>query len=158
MIIQTIARFSLALLLIAISACSTITTKPLKPTIELVSVVPLNVSLSEQQLRFALKVINPNSFQLPVESVNFIARFNDADIASGKSNHSTVIPANGEALLTLDVTAGIDRLMATLQTLLEGQNLNMNYELAGSVQIKNWATPVPFDVSGEMDVEKAFEG
>lgn len=145
-------------MLIAISACSTLTTKPLKPTIELVSVVPLNISLSQQQLRFALKVINPNSFQLPVESVNFIARFNNADIASGKSNHSTVIPANGAALLTLDVTAGIDRLMTTLQTLLQGQTLDMNYELVGSVKIENWAAPIPFDVSGEMDIEKAIEG
>lgn len=158
MIIQLIARCSLAILLIATSACSTITTKPLKPTIELVSVEPLNISLSQQQLRFALKVINPNNFQLPIESVNFIARFNDADIASGKSNHSTVIPANGEGILTLDVTAGIDRLMTTLQTLLKGQTLNMNYELDGSVQIENWATPIPFDVSGQMDIEKAIEG
>lgn len=144
------------MLLLALGACSTITTKPLKPTIELVSVVPLNINLSEQQLRFALKVTNPNSFDLPVESVNFIARFNDADIASGKSNHSTVIPANGDALLTLDVTAGIDRLMNTLQTLLQGETLNLNYELAGSVQIENWSTPIPFDVTGAMDLDKAI--
>jgi len=153
---QPINRFILAILLLASGACSTITTKPLKPTIELVSVVPLNINLSEQQLRFALKVSNPNSFELPVQSVNFIARFNDADIASGKSNHSTVIPANGDALLKLDVTAGIDRLMNTLQTLLQGETLNLNYELAGSVQIENWSAPIPFDVTGAMDLDKAI--
>ena len=114
----------LSLLLLALSACSTITTKPLKPSVELVSVIPLNINLSEQKLRFTLKVTNPNSFELPVESVDFIARFNDADIASGKSKHNTVIPANGDALLTLDVTAGIDRLVTTLQTLLQGDTLN----------------------------------
>ncbi len=158
MINKLITRLSLAFMLIASSACSTIITKPLKPTIELVSVVPLNISWSHQQLRFALRVINPNNFQLPVDSINFVAHFNDTNIASGKSHHSTVIPANGEALLMLDVTAGIDRLMTTLETLLEGESLNMNYDLTGTVKIENWATPVPFDVSGQMDIEKALEG
>ena len=156
MIFQQITRLSMLVLLI--SACSTLTTKPLKPQVELISVVPLNINLSEQRLRFALKVTNPNNFQLPVESIDFIARFNNTDIASGKSNHSTVVPANGEAVLTLDVTAGIDRLLTTLQTLLKQQSLNMNYELNGTVQIENWANPVPFDVSGEMDVKNALEG
>lgn len=146
----------LSLLLLALSACSTITTKPLKPSVELVSVIPLNINLSEQKLRFTLKVTNPNSFELPVESVDFIARFNDADIASGKSKHNTVIPANGDALLTLDVTAGIDRLVTTLQTLLQGDTLNLNYDLAGSVQIENWSTPIPFDVTGLMNLDKAI--
>lgn len=147
----------LVLLLVVISACSSIPKKAVKPSIELVSVLPLNISLSEQKLRFELKVSNPNSFELPVESLDFVARFNDTDIASGKSNQSTVIPALGDALLTLDVTAGIDRLASTLQTLLEGKTLNLNYELTGSVKIENWSTPIPFNVVGEMDAAKALE-
>lgn len=157
MIYQLKFNVILLLLCIAVSACSSIPKKTLKPTVELVSVLPLNISLSEQKLRFELKVTNPNSFELPVESVNFIARFNNTDIASGKSKQSTVIPALGDALLTLDVTAGIDRLASTLQTLLQGQSLNLNYELTGSVQIENWKTPIPFNVMGEMDPEKALE-
>ncbi len=151
-------KFPLLLVLLCAftAACSSIPKRALKPTIELVSVVPLNISLSEQKLRFELNVGNPNSFELPVESVDFIARFNNTDIASGKSNQSTVIPANGEAILTLDVTAGIDRLASTLQTLLQGQTLDLNYELNGSVQIENWTTPIPFNVSGTMD-EKSLK-
>ena len=149
-------HFVFVLLCAITAACSSIPKKAQKPTVELVSVVPLNISLSEQKLRFELNVANPNSFELPVESVNFIARFNKTDIASGKSKQSTVIPANGEALLTLDVTAGIDRLASTLQTLLQGQSLDLNYELNGSVQIENWTTPIPFNVTGTMD-EKSFK-
>lgn len=142
----------LTVTLLALAACSSIITKPQKPTIQLVKVRPLNISVSEQKLRFELKVTNPNSFELPVESIDFIARFNNADIASGKNSQSTTIPANGEGLLTLDVTAGIDRLMNTLKTLLEGQDLNLDYELAGTVKIENWSTPIPFDVTGAMEV------
>ena len=81
--------------------------KPLKPTIELIDVRPLNVSLTEQKLRFTLKVTNPNSFELPVESIDFIARFNGSDIANGKSKQAVSIPANSDGKLTLDVTAGL---------------------------------------------------
>lgn len=148
--------FVLAMYLL-LGACSSIPKKALKPQIELVNIIPLNISLSEQKLRFNLNVVNPNSFELPVESVDFIARFNDTDIASGKSQQSAIIPANGEALLALDVTAGIDRLASTLQTLLQGQQLNLNYELKGSVKIEDWATPIPFNVIGELDAAEAFK-
>jgi len=151
-VIKHLARTLLiTVALFALAACSSMITKPQKPTIQLVKVRPLNISLSEQKLRFELMVTNPNNFELPVEAVDFIARFNNADIASGKSTQTTVIPANGDGLLTLDVTAGLDRLMTTLKTLLEGQDLNLDYELAGTVKIENWSTPIPFDVTGVMD-------
>lgn len=153
----TISRYFIAALCLMVGACSSIPKKAVKPQIELVSVIPLNISLSEQKLRFNLNVVNPNDFELPVESVDFIARFNNTDIASGKSNQSAVIPPNGEASLALDVTAGIDRLASTLQTLLQGDQLNLNYELKGSVKIENWATPIPFNVIGELDAEEAFK-
>lgn len=146
-------RLLFAVSLLALAACSVLPTKPIKPEIDLVNVRPLNVSLTEQKLRFTLKVSNPNNFALPVESIDFVARFNGSNIANGKSKQAVTIPANSEGELTLDVTAGLDRLVTTLKTLLEGQTLNLDYELAGTVKIENWSTPVPFDVIGAMNVE-----
>lgn len=134
-------------------SCASVATKPVKPTIELVSVKPLNISLSEQKIRFELKVINPNGFDLPIENVNFVARFNDTNIANGKSNQSVTIGANSEAQLSLDVTAGLDRLAGTLNTLLQGKPLNLDYELSGTVQVGSWPEPIPFDVTGAMDLK-----
>ena len=153
MIIQSAIRILFtAHLLLWISACSMLSTKPVKPEIELVNVRPLNVSITEQKLRFTLKVINPNNFDLPVESIDFIARFNGSNIANGKSKQAVSIPANSDGELTLDVTAGLDRLVSTLKTLLEGESLNLDYELAGTVKIENWSTPIPFDLVGAMNV------
>jgi len=139
------------LLLLLATACSTLAVKPVKPDIELISVMPLNIDISKQKLRFHLKVTNPNPFQLPIESVDFIARFNNTNIASGRNTQQTVIPANGEGILTLDVTAGIDRLVTSLKTLLEGQSIDLDYKLAGTVKVENWDTPIPFDVTGTME-------
>jgi len=154
---KTISIFLCLTVCLILSACASLPQKALKPEVELVSVIPLNISLSEQKLRFNLNVTNPNSFELPVESVDFIARFNDTDIASGKSHQTAVIPANGKAVLILDVTAGIDRLASTLQTLLQGDDLNLNYELTGSVTIEDWSSPIPFNVVGAMSAKDAFK-
>ena len=153
MTIRSAFRLLLITTVLWISACSILPSKPIKPEIELVSVRPLNISLTEQKLRFTLNVNNPNNFELPVESINFIARFNGTNIANGKSNQAVSIPANSDGKLTLDVTAGVDRLVSTLSTLLEGQTLNLDYELTGSVRIENWSTPIPFDVVGAMNIE-----
>ncbi len=135
------------------SGCASIVSKPLKPTIELISVRPLNISLTDQKLRFELKVSNPNTFDMPIEAVDFIARFNNTNIASGKSTQSVTVGAKSDAILSLDVTAGVDRLASTLSTLLQGQSLNLEYELSGSVKVSTWPTPIPFDVIGAMDVK-----
>jgi len=146
-------RLSLLIILSSVSACATIGQKPAKPTIELVRVTPLNISLSEQKLRFELNVFNPNSFNMPIEAVDFVARFNDTNIASGKSNQSVTIGANSEATLSLDVTAGLDRLATTLQTLLSGERLNLDYELSGKVRVSSWPELIPFNVTGAMDLK-----
>ena len=140
-------------MLLLLTACALLPPKPAKPDIELVNVKPLNVSLTEQKLRFTLRVSNPNDFELPVESIDFIARFNGSDIANGKSKQAVTIPANSDGELILDVTAGLDRLVSTLRTLIDGQSLNLDYELVGKVKIENWSSPVPFDVVGAMDSE-----
>ena len=101
---KLISRLGLMIVLLALSACASIIAKPIKPTIELVSVKPLNVSLTSQKLRFDLRVVNPNAFDMPIEAVDFIARFNDTNIASGKSNQAVTIAANSEAIVSLDVT------------------------------------------------------
>lgn len=146
-------QFCLLLTAFALTACASVITKPVKPTVELVSVRPLNINVAEQKLRFQLKVVNPNNFDIPVEAVNFVARFNDTNIANGKSNQSVIIPANSEAILSLDVTAGLNRLASSLSTLLQGKSLNLDYELSGTVQVASWPEPIPFDVVGAMDLD-----
>lgn len=149
---QWLLRFCLLFSILAISACASVVPKPIKPSVELVKVTPLNISLTGQKLRFELKVSNPNAFPMPIESVDFIARFNDTNIASGKSIQAVTIQPNSEALLQLDVTAGLDRLGKTLQTLIQGESLNLDYQLQGTVEVSTWPKPIPFDVVGAMDL------
>jgi len=145
---RRLGRLCILIIFLSLSACASVVTKPVKPIIELVDVTPLNVSLSGQKLRFELKVINPNAFEMPIESVDFVARFNNTNIANGKSNQSVTIGANSEARLLLDVTASLNKLASTLNTLISEQSLNLEYELSGTVKVATWPKPIPFDVIG----------
>ena len=151
--ITRLGRFCFLILFLSLSACASVVTKPVKPIIKLVSVKPLNISVSEQRLRFELKVINPNAFDMPVESVDFVARFNNTNIANGKSNQSVIIGANSEARLSLDVTASLDKLTSSLSSLISEKSRNLEYEVSGTVKVATWPKPIPFDVTGAMDLE-----
>lgn len=135
-------------------ACATLGPKLIKPTVSLVDVTPLNLNLSSQQLRFKLRVRNPNSFELPLETVNFVARFNDSDVASGKSYQSAVIPAHSAAEISIDVTAGIHQIAESLKGLLQGTDIAISYQVSGAIQIANWNRAFPFSVDGIVAIDE----
>jgi len=54
-----------------------------------------------------LRVANPNNFDLPMQSLTFNAHFSGQHFAQGHSVNNVIIPANGEALLDVEVEAGL---------------------------------------------------
>lgn len=134
--------------------CATFGAKLIKPRVTLVDVKPLNMDLSKQRLRFTLQIDNPNDFELPLRAVNFVAKFNDDDVASGKSHQSSVIPALGSGTLAIDVTAGIDQITNSLKDLWKQPVLKLSYQVSGGIQIANWNTSIPFDINGIVDITK----
>ncbi len=146
----------IGLIAIWLSACATFGPKLIKPSVSLVDVTPLNLNLSSQQLRFKLKIDNPNPFELPLETVNFVARFNDSDVASGRSYQATTIPPHQSGEMTIDVTAGIHQIAESLKGLLRAADLSISYELSGAIKIANWNRTIPFDVNGTVDIDETF--
>jgi len=143
----------IALLLIGLlTGCAGLKPKAEKPTVKVSRVIPLEINLDQQRFRFVLDIDNPNSFDLPLSGVDFIARFNTTTVASGKSEHRLVIPANGSAELSLDVTAGIDQLLTSLKSLLKSTDYTVGYAIDGRIRVDNWRAPIPFSLNGNVDL------
>jgi len=140
------ASFSLLLL----SACAGTPVKPIAPEVTLAGVRPVNLSLTEQTLMFTLRVKNPNSFKLPIETLDFRARFSEQNVATGKSASVVTVPANGEGLLEVEVTTRLTDVFSRLGDLLKGGGLKMVYELDGNVKVANRKTPFPFSLKGDL--------
>ncbi len=134
-----------------LSACSSIPlSKPQAPTVSVTAVKPLNFDLTSQELVFTLLVKNPNSFDLPMESMTFNANFAGEHLAQGSSVKRVTIPAKGDATLDVTVTAGISNLFNQLGAVLNQQSNALDYDVKGVVKLANWPAAIPFNVEGEL--------
>jgi len=142
----------LCLVFAALSACSSLpTVKPQSPSVTVASVRPVSLSLTNQVIGLSLRVANPNSFDLPMQSLTFNAHFSGQRFASGHSVDNVVIPANGEALLEVEVEAGLAKLANQIKSMLDTDNAQLNYDVSGVVKLANWPKAIPFNVEGELE-------
>jgi len=133
-------------------ACSTIPlSKPLSPNVTVAGVRPIKLSLTSQTIGLTLRVENPNGFDLPMQSLTFNARFAGKQFAQGNSVDKVVIPANGTALLDVEVKTGLGKLATQLRSMLNDNNTELNYDVTGLVKLSNWPKAIPFNVEGEID-------
>lgn len=150
-----LALVALVPLLIGSGCAALPSVKPQAPQVSVAGVRPLNVSLTRQKLEFRLRVQNPNDYDLPIRSLDFVAELAGDRIASGKSDERVTIPANGEAEVLVDVVTGIGRLVGKLRSMLEDRSLDLDYGVTGSVKLANWPTRIPFDVDGILENPRA---
>ena len=125
--------------------------RPEPPRVSVAGVRPLNLSLTKQRLEFRLLVENPNAYALPLRSLDFVASLAGDRIAEGRSEERVTIPANGDAIVTVDVTAGVDALLGKMRRMLESRTLDLDYAVEGSVRLDNWPRRIPFDVDGVVE-------
>lgn len=135
-----------------LNACASIpTTKPLPPAVQLISIKPINLSLSQAKLEFRLRVQNPNGFDLPLQQLDFVAFFAGDQIASGISKDSVTLPSKGEAILRVAVDTKLSRLFGHLKNMVKAQEYDVAYGVKGNVKLANWPKRIPFNVEGELE-------
>lgn len=138
--------------MVFLSACSSIPlSKPQSPTVKLAGIRPTKISLTSQTLELTLNIQNPNSFDLPMESLTFSARFAGESFAQGNTINKVTIPANGEALLKVKVKTGLGQLAEQFRTMIATDELDLHYDIKGFVKLANWPKSIPINVEGELD-------
>lgn len=145
-------------LVFTVTACSSLPlAKPESPTVAVAAVRPINLGLINQTIGLTLRVSNPNGFDLPMQSITFNARFQGKTFAQGNSIDRVTIPANGEAMLEVQVNTGLAKLAAQLKALANDRNAELNYDVAGVVKLSNWPKAIPFNVEGELEDPRAAQ-
>ena len=145
-------RISLGLMAcLAIAACSTIpTSAPVAPTVKLLSVTPVKLGLRKQELAFQLEVSNPNAYDLPLQSLSFIAELEGSEVAQGISNDAVTLPANAKATVEVIVSTRLNRILGQILQLAGSNSSSVNYDVNGFVKLSNWPLNIPFSVDGEL--------
>lgn len=143
-------RFAYLLITLLVCACAGTPLSPQKPEISVLSVKPMSLSSNEQRFLFTLNIENPNAFALPVEGVDLAATFAGEKVAVGRSTAEVSVPANGNAQLGIEITTQLKDMFSNFLKSLGKGSLNLDYEIAGDVKVKNLAKSFPFASSGNL--------
>lgn len=144
--------FLFACLCVFLSACSSIPrSKPEAPTVTVTDVYPVSLGITQQTIGLTLRIANPNSFDLPMQSLSFNAHFSGERFAQGQSVDKVIVPGEGEAELNVEVTAGLGRIAKQIKNLLNSENPELKYDVTGLVKLSNWPKAIPFNVEGTLE-------
>ncbi len=142
----------LVLLTLSLYACNTIPThKPIAPTVEIESVKALKLKLNKQELAFRLKVTNPNTYDLPLQSLSFIASVDGSQFAQGSSDERVTLPAQQDAIVEVRVSTRLNKLLGKLLLFSTSNEEEVDYKVTGFVKLANWPARIPFNVDGALE-------
>ena len=135
-----------------LSACSTFpTSKPVAPDVKILSVEPHKLSFTEQELALQLQLDNPNTYDIALQSLTFIAKLDGQELAQGASNDPVTLPAQATAKMEVIVSTKISRVLGQLAQIASAAQDNVNYDIKGFVKLANWPVKIPFNVDGQLD-------
>ena len=142
----------MALVSLAIAGCTGIPRDLKTPEVEFVGLRAIEASVFEQKLEVRMKVMNPNTIELPVNGLDVDIELADEPFAHGVSARQFVVPAQGEAEFDMIVTANA----ATAILKIAGGNLKsdeIGYRLKGKLSTKiGMLRTIPFEESGTLPV------
>lgn len=134
-----------------LSGCAIFGTAPESPRVSLVSIRPLEMTLTEQRYALQLRIMNPNDTALPVRGLDYSVEVNRRPFAYGVSNQAVDIPALGEAVLDVEVVSSLLDLLRQVQGASDGKPGVLEYRIVGRVSLGRAAARLPFEYRGELD-------
>lgn len=137
-----------------LAGCATLNTPVRTPHVSLVDVRLVDVGLFEQRYTLVLRVQNPNPRGLAVNGMDYTLSFNGAEFARGVSNQEVVLPAYGEALVSLEL---ISSLAGAVHALTRFDGDALSYRLDGGVSLGGSRNRLPFHYEGRLVLDQAAE-
>ena len=137
---------------LALGGCAS-TLKLEAPKLSVVSMKMQSADIFSQRILVRMRVMNPNTRDLPVKGITYRIEVNDAELAQGVSNTPFVVPSMGEAEFDVNLTAN---LASALSQLLgkRGSSDTLDYRLIGSVALSSgFLRRIPFDERGSVKLK-----
>lgn len=123
------------------------------PQLTVVSMQMQTADLFSQRMLVHMRVVNPNTRELPVKSIHYRIEVGGADLAQGVADQPFVVPAMGEAEFDVQVTAN---LASALSQILgrKGSRDSLDYRLVGTVALSSgFLRRIPFDERGSVKLK-----
>jgi LEA14-like dessication related protein len=112
-----------------------------------------SADIFSQRLQVRMRVLNPNTRELPIKGIEYRIEVNDAELAQGLTDTPFVVPAMGEAEFDVQVTANLAGALARFLSRKSGQE-TLDYRLIGSVALSSgFLRRIPFDERGSVKLK-----
>ena len=140
----------------ALSGCSTVSTKLEAPKVTLLGVSMLSADIFSQQFRVRLHVDNPNTRELPIKRLEYKLFLEGDSFADGDSGVPFVVPAIGSTEFDLLVNAHFVSSLGRLLSRMNGDNRSaVRYDVVGKVVVDKVFVPsLSFHESGMVELFK----
>lgn len=128
---------ALLITLFALGGCATSVQDLVKsPVVELRSVQIMGLGFNSQTFLLSFDISNPNSFGLPVRSVNYALKLDGQAFASGKTASEFSVPANGASQFAISVDLNLLQTAPQLLSIVrQSAREDVSYELDGRLAL-----------------------
>ncbi|HTS22931.1 MAG TPA: LEA type 2 family protein [Casimicrobiaceae bacterium] len=147
-------RFLAAGAALLAAACTSSRPKIEPPAITLDAVRVGRIAEAKADVSLKLTLANHNSFELPIDRIDFDVALDGRPAVSGRSVHVDPLPPGGEAKVDLAGRVDVAAVATALMTL--GSQLPVPYSVSGTLTLRN-GTALAFSRNGEIPVQR-FDG
>ncbi len=145
---------ALLTLLLFLTGCAGLTLdRPLQ--IQLVDVLPLDMTILEQRMRVSIRIRNPNNQPVTISGLRFSLALNKNSLLEAVSNKTVKVPRLGEAVTT--VSASTTTFALIRQALEIDPEKPIDYRLDGTAFIADaFGSRIPFHTEGRINLSRLF--
>lgn len=147
--VRVLLLFSLLGLLSACASGSRL--RPLSPEVSFAGISIKKASLFLQTFEVSLNVDNPNSFDVPLEYLDYELYFNGVKIGGGSQNQDFDLKAKSVTKVPLELQTNIISLMSKLGKASKNSK-GSRYQIKGKAKLKNWSAR-SFSRNGALDLD-----
>ena len=136
-------------LLLLLAGCAAFGPGLEKPSITISEIRMHDSTLLEQRFLATLRIQNPNAFDLPVEGVAYDLEVSGRPFAKGVGKGDVVIPAYGQGVIETEAISTLMGFLRQFDTLTRADRPKLNYRLQGKLKLRDRASPVSFEMTGD---------
>jgi LEA14-like dessication related protein len=120
------------------------------PKLSVITMKLQSADLFSQRVQMRMRVMNPNSRELPVKGITYRVEVDGAELGEGVAGAPFVVPAFGEAEFDVQFTANLAGALVKLLSK-RGSHDSLEYRLVGSVALSSgFLRRIPFDERGSV--------
>ena len=120
------------------------------PRLSVIALELQSADIFSQRMKVRMRVLNPNTRELPVKGIRYRIEVNDSELGQGLTNTPFVVPAMGEAEFDVQVTTNLAGMLGKLLSR-RGSQDTLQYRLVGEVALTSgFLRRIPFDERGSV--------